>query len=85
MDQYTGGKWFIGGKDTVRTISCKIWNSTVEYPSWEFKSDIKVSVGNMFNPIFLKMLQGKKQTGRWTIALPALPSFRKRRYVVQMG
>ena len=47
--QYTGGKCLIHG---TRTITCKAWNSHVEYPSRECKHDIKESKRNMFNPIF---------------------------------
>ena len=36
VDQHTGGKWLIHDTNTVRTISCKAWNSPVEYPSKEF-------------------------------------------------
>ena len=52
VDQHTGGKWLIHGKNAARTISCKAWNCPVEYPSRECKHEIKESKGNMFNPIF---------------------------------
>ena len=35
----------------AKTIICKAWNSPVEFPSRESKPDMKVSEGNMFNPI----------------------------------
>ena len=47
VDQHTG-KWSI---HAPRKISCKTWKSTVEYPRWECKPDIKPSDENMFNPI----------------------------------
>ena len=33
VDQHTGGKWLITAPTTSRVISCKAWNSPVEYPS----------------------------------------------------
>ena len=33
------------------TISCKAWNFPVEYPSWEYKFEIKESDGNMLNSV----------------------------------
>ena len=38
--------------NTTSTVSCKAWNFPVNYPSWEYKSDINDPDGNMFNPIF---------------------------------
>ena len=35
-------------------ISCKAWNSPVEYPSRECKYDMKETEGNMFIPILKK-------------------------------
>ena len=35
VDQHTGGKWLIHGTKHRKEISCKAWNSTVEYPSKE--------------------------------------------------
>ena len=44
------------GKSVVRntawTISCKARNYSVKYPSWEYKSDMKESDGNVFIPTF---------------------------------
>ena len=40
LDQQTGGKWLIHGTKRRRAISCKAWNSPVEYPSRECKNDI---------------------------------------------
>ena len=31
VEQYTWGKWLIHAPNTARTISCKAWNSPVEY------------------------------------------------------
>ena len=71
MDQHTGGKWIIHGTpNAARTISCKAWNSPVEYPSRECKHDIKESKGNMFNPIFKENVQGKKHSGSSAFAEP---------------
>ena len=42
----------------------KAFNSSVEYSSWEYKSDANESDGNMFNPIFLNEVQG------WAIGEP---------------
>ena len=33
VGQNTGGKWLIHGTKHHKTISCKAWNSPVEYPS----------------------------------------------------
>ena len=52
VDQHIGGKWLFHGTNATRTISCKAWNSPVEYPSLECKHHIKESKGNMFDPIF---------------------------------
>ena len=52
VDQHTRGKWLIHGTKRSKAISCKAWNSPVEYPSRECKHDIKESKGNLFNPIF---------------------------------
>ena len=38
--------------NTAGTISCKAWNSPVEFPSRESKPGINESEDNMFNPIF---------------------------------
>ena len=34
-DQHTEGKWLIHGTKRHKAISCKAWNSPVEYPSRE--------------------------------------------------
>ena len=53
MAQYTRGKWSIHGSNTVRTLSCKEWNSPIGYCSWEDEFDINGSDQcNMFNLIF---------------------------------
>ena len=53
--------------NATRTISCKAWNSPVEYPSWVARCDIKVSDGTMLNPLSWKKVQGQKHPGRWGI------------------
>ena len=70
MDQYTGGK--STALNAASTINCKAWNSPVEYPSREYKHDIKESEGNMFNPIFKKNVQGRKHPGSCAFAEPEL-------------
>ena len=42
---------------THGSISCKAWNSPVEYPSREYKHDIKESEGILFNPKFKENVQ----------------------------
>ena len=71
--------------NTTRSISCKTWNCRVEYPSWEYKHDIKVSHGSIYNPILKKKGQGQKHPGRWAIAEPYLPCPRKPKSVVQIA
>ena len=39
MDQHAGGTWLIHGTKHRITLSCKAWNSTVEYPSRESEHD----------------------------------------------
>ena len=58
--------------NATRTISCKAWNSPVEYPSRECKHDIKGSKGNMLNPIFNENVQGQKHPGSCAFAEPDL-------------
>ena len=58
--------------NAARTISCKAWNSAVEYPSRECKHDIKESKGNMLNPIFKENAQGQKHPGSCAFAEPDL-------------
>ena len=65
VDQHAGGRWLIHAPNAARTISCKAWNSSAEYPSWA-RCDIKGSVSNVLNPIFWKV-QGQKHPGRWGI------------------
>ena len=72
VDQHTGGKWLIHAPNAARTISCKAWNSPVEYPSRECKHDIKESKGNMFNPIFKENVQEQKHPGSCAFAEPEL-------------
>ena len=59
MDKHTVNQWI---------LSCKAWNSPVEYPSWEYKFDIKESVGNMSNSVIINKVQGQKSPGRWVVA-----------------
>ena len=72
VDQHTGGKWLIHGTKRRKTISCKAWNSPVEYPSKECKHDIKEFNGNMFNPIFKENVQRQKHPGSCVFAEPEL-------------
>ena len=74
VDQHTGDKWLSTAPNAARTISCKAWNSPVEYPSRECKHDtcIKESKGNMFNPIFKENVQGQKHPGSCAFAEPEL-------------
>ena len=69
--------------NVARTISCKAWNSPVEYPSKECKHDIKESEGNMLNPIFKENVQGRKHPGSCAFTEPELLSYRKPKYVLQ--
>ena len=59
MAQHTGGKCLIHVTNVAKTISCKAWNSHVEYPSRECNHDIKESEDYMFNPIFKENVQGR--------------------------
>ena len=54
----------------ANTISCKAWNSPVEYPCREYKHDIKESKGNMFNPKLEENVQGWKYPGSCACAEP---------------
>ena len=58
MDQHTGASGYSTAPNAARTISCKAWNSPVEYSSGKCKHDIKEFKGNMFNPIFKENVQG---------------------------
>ena len=58
-------------------------NSPVEYSYKEWKHDIKESEGNMFNPIFMKNVQGRRHPGSCASAESELFSQRKPRSVVQ--
>ena len=49
--QYTGDQWLIHGTRHRKDNQLQK-NSTVRYPSWEYKLDIKVYDGNISNPIF---------------------------------
>ena len=69
--------------NATRTISCKAWNSPVEYRSRECKHGIKESEGNMFNPIFKENVQGQKHPGSCEFAEPELVSYRKPKSVVK--
>ena len=84
VDQHTRGKWFFHNTKRARTISCKAWNSPVEYHSRECQHDINESEGNMFNPIFKENVQGRKHPGSCAFAEPKLLSCRKPKRVVQM-
>ena len=56
--------------NTTKTISCKTWNSPVEYPSRESNHDIEECEGNMLNAIFKEKVQGRKHPGRRAFAEP---------------
>ena len=58
VDQHTGGKWLIHGTKCCKDNQLQSLDSPVEYPSKEWKHDIKESKGNMFNPIFQLDVQG---------------------------
>ena len=77
VDQHTGDMWW--------TISCKAWNTTAEYASWECKDvrRIKEFEGNSFNPIFNENIQGRKHPGSCAFAEPELLSYRKPKRVVK--
>ena len=48
------------------------------YISWKYKFDTKHSNGTMLIPIFFwNKARGQEHPGRWMIAKPKLPSFRK--------
>ena len=72
VDHHTGDKWLIHGTIRRRAISCKTWNSPVEYPSRECKYGTKESKGNMFNPTFKENVQGLKHPGSCVFAEPEL-------------
>ena len=79
VDQHTGGKWLINGTKRHKDNQLQTWNSPVEYPSRECKHGIKVSKGNMFNPIFKANVQGRKHPGSCAFAEPELLRSRKPR------
>ena len=47
VDQHTGASSYTA-PNAEGTISCKAWNSPVEYPNRECKHDIEESKWNMF-------------------------------------
>ena len=67
-----GASGYSTAPNAARTISCKDWNSLVEYPSGVCKHDIKESKGNMFKPIFKENVQGRKHPGSCAFAEPEL-------------
>ena len=69
--------------NAARPISCKAWNSPVEYPSRECKRGIKESEGNMFNPIFKENVQGRKHPGSCAFEELEILSSGKPKRVVQ--
>ena len=73
----------VNPRHQIRTISCKAWNSHVDYPSRECKHDMNESEGNMFNPIFKENVQGRKHVGTFAYAEPELHSYRKPKHAVQ--
>ena len=64
-------------------MSCKAWNSPVEYPSTESKNDTKKSEDNMFNPIFKGNVPGRQHPGMCAFAEPELLCYRKPKHVAQ--
>ena len=62
--------------NTARTISCKAWNSTAEYPSWVARCDKKGSVSTVLNPIFSKKVQGQNHPRRWGIIEHQIPTIK---------
>ena len=44
--------WTTASNIMKKKISCIPWDSSMRYPSWKYKFDIKWSNRNMFNPIF---------------------------------
>ena len=56
--KHTGSK--STAPNTTRTINCKVWTPPAEYPSRDYKHDIKESEGNMLNPICKGMSRGTK-------------------------
>ena len=66
---------------TARTISCKAWNSPVEYHSRESKHDIKEAEGNI--SIFKGNVQGPKHPVSCTFAEPKILCFRQPKRVAQ--
>ena len=69
----------------TRIISCRAWNSLVQYPSRECKHEIKVFEGNVFHPIFRENVQGRKHPGSCAFAEQELLSYRKPKRVVENG
>ena len=61
---------------TIRTISCKAWNSPAEYPSWVARCDINGFASTVLNPIFSTKVQGQKHPGRWGIVEHQIPSIK---------
>ena len=51
MDQHTGGKRLIHGTKHHEDNQLQACNTPVEFPSLEYKFDIKESDSDMFNPI----------------------------------
>ena len=73
VDQHTGGKWVILG--TKRRKDNQL--QSLEHPGRECKHDIKESKGNMFNPISMENVQGRKHPGSCAFAEPELLMQRK--------
>ena len=80
-DHHTGGKWLIHGTKHHNDSQAQRLEPPVEYPSREFKHDIKESEGNMPNPIFKDHVQRQKHPGRYGSAVPELPRYRKPKYL----
>ena len=83
VDQQNEASSLSTAQNAARKISCKTWNSPVEYFNRECKHDIQEYEGNMFNSIFKENVQGRKHHGSCACAQPGLISYRKPKPVVQ--
>ena len=59
MDEQSGGKWLSTISNTEMIVSCKAWNSPVEYLNKEYKFRIKESDENVFKTIVTKRSCGR--------------------------
>ena len=70
VDQHTEGKWSIHGTKRRQDNQLQSLEPPVEYPSRKCKHNIKMSEGNMLNPIFKENVQGQKHPGSYAFAEP---------------